>query len=52
MVTGFLHTNARAVTTAARQFTRRLARLVAALKDPAGKKLEALLREWRRDPVG
>jgi len=52
MVTGFLHTNANAVTSAAHQLRRHLDRLVAALKDPADKKLEALLREWRRDPVG
>jgi prephenate dehydrogenase len=49
MVAGFLSTNAKAVASASRQLSRRLDRLVAALIDPKGKRLESLLRRWRRD---
>jgi prephenate dehydrogenase len=48
MVSGFLFTNAREQASVARAFRNRLDRLIAALDDPTGKKLEALLRQWRR----
>jgi len=48
MVSGFLFTNAREQARIARAFRSRLDRLIAALDDPTGKKLESLLRRWRR----
>jgi len=49
MVAGFLFTNAREQTAIARAFRNHLDQLIAALDDPTGKKLESLLRRWRRE---
>jgi len=48
MVAGFLFTNAREQARIARAFRHRLDQLIAALNDPTGRKLESLLRRWRR----
>lgn len=48
MVSGFLFTNAREQTRVARAFRDHLDQLIAALDDPTGRKLESLLRRWRR----
>ncbi len=50
MVGGFLTTNRREQQRVMRAFQQRLAQLDDALDDTTGRKLEALLRRWRRTP--
>jgi len=52
MVSGFLFTNAREQSRITRAFRDRLDRLLSALDDPTGSKLESLLRQWQRPPSG
>jgi len=52
MVSGFLFTNAREQSRIAHAFRDRLDRLLGALDDPTGRKLESLLRRWRRPVRG